>query len=69
MRRPHSRRKTAIHGSIRMRGAGELRLLGVVLMAAGLVLLFLCIPGWAWAALIGAGLVILGWGLVKPGRH
>ncbi|MBE5796047.1 MAG: hypothetical protein E7327_01555 [Clostridiales bacterium] len=48
----------------RRRAPPELRLLGAVLVAAGLTLLFLCIPGWAWAALIGAGLVIAGWWLI-----
>lgn len=65
MRRPHDRRKPVAHRSVCVRNASEIRLLGVVLIAAGLVLLFLCIPGWAWAALIGAGLVIVGWWLVK----
>lgn len=37
-----------------------LRLLGVVMLSAGLALLFLCVPGWAWAALLGAALVAVG---------
>jgi hypothetical protein len=38
------------------------------MVIAGLVLLFLCIPGWAWAALIGAGLIAVGFWLLTPGR-
>jgi len=39
-------------------------LVGYVLLALGIVLLFVCIPGWAWAALggvllIAAGLLVL----------
>ena len=33
------------------------KLLGVVMLAAGMALLFLCVPGWAWAAIAGAVLV------------
>lgn len=46
----------------------EVRLLGMVMIAAGLVLLFLCIPGWAWAAMIGAALVVAGFWLATLGR-
>ncbi len=45
------------------------RLAGAVLVAAGLLLLFLCIPGWAWAALVGAALVLLGFWLIQVGRR
>ena len=39
-----------------------LGLIGAGLMAGGLILLFACVPGWAWAAL--AGLVLIGAGYV-----
>lgn len=42
---------------------------GCVLISAGLLLLFLCIPGWAWAALSGAALVCAGWGLIATCRR
>ncbi|MBQ8200736.1 MAG: hypothetical protein IJZ74_03090 [Clostridia bacterium] len=45
------------------------RILGSVMIAAGLLLLFLCIPGWAWAALAGAALVALGYWLIQCGRR
>lgn len=35
---------------------------GVVLVAAGLIVLLLCIPAWAWAALLGVALAIAGLG-------
>ena len=40
-------------------------LVGLVLIAAGLILLFTCIPGWAWAALAGVLLIILGYALIR----
>ena len=40
---------------------------GLVLAAAGLLLLFLCIPGWAWTALIGAVLLAAGLWLATLG--
>lgn len=53
----------------RLRDTPELRLLGVLLLAVGLVLLFLCVPGWAWAALTGAVLVAAGLWLVTFGAR
>ena len=47
---------------------GTLTLIGGVLIAAGLLLVFLCIPGWAWAALGGAALIAAGWLLIRLGR-
>ena len=43
-------------------------MVGVVLIALGLLLLFLCIPGWAWAALGGIVLVAAGWLLLRLGQ-
>ena len=48
---------------------GMWHLLGCVLIAAGLLLLFLCIPGWAWAAMAGAALVMAGWALINTCRR
>ncbi len=39
---------------------GPLELLGYALIAVGAVLLFCCIPCWAWVALIGVALVAAG---------
>ena len=44
---------------------GLWKLLGCVFISAGLLLLFLCIPGWAWAALAGVVLVIGGAVLIR----
>lgn len=41
---------------------------GAVLMGIGLILLFVCIPGWAWAALAGLALIGLGYGLIRLGK-
>lgn len=42
-----------------------LQIAGIVLMIIGVVFLFLCIPGWAWAAVIGFALIIAGYLLVR----
>lgn len=42
---------------------------GWVLIAAGLLLLFVCVPGWAWAALAGILLVLAGYALLRLGRR
>lgn len=41
--------------------------LGAVLIGVGLVLLFVCIPGWAWLALTGLVLIVAGAVLVRLG--
>lgn len=41
---------------------------GAVLMALGLLLLFLCIPGWAWAAIAGILLIGAGYLLIRLGK-
>ena len=33
---------------------------GYALLALGVLLLFLCIPCWAWLALLGLGLIVAG---------
>ena len=50
-------------------GEGVWRMIGCVLICAGLLLLFLCIPGWAWAALAGAALTCAGWALISTCRR
>ncbi len=40
-------------------------LIGYALLLAGAVLLFVCIPGWAWLAVIGVGLMAAGWLVLK----
>ena len=45
------------------------RTIGVSLIALGLLLLFLCIPGWAWAAMAGCLLVAAGFLLIRIGRR
>lgn len=41
------------------------RVAGCALVAVGAILLFLCVPGWAWVALIGVGLIAAGLLLLK----
>ena len=48
---------------------GIWKMLGCVFISAGLLLLFLCIPGWAWAALAGLALVCCGWMLISTCRR
>ena len=45
------------------------QLIGFALIGLGLLLLFLCIPGWAWAALAGCLLVAAGLLLIRVGRR
>lgn len=45
-----------------------LLILGGCLIAVGLLLLFLCIPCWAWAALLGSALIVLGYILLRLGK-
>jgi len=45
------------------RGGGTL--LGYALLASGILLLFICIPGWAWVALLGVLLIAAGWLVLK----
>ena len=42
-----------------------LRVAGAVLIAAGAVLVLLCVPVWAWIAAIGAALIGLGLVLMR----
>ena len=50
-------------------GQRALMIAGVVLVAAGLIVLLLCIPAWAWAALLGVALAIAGLVLICVGRR
>ncbi|MDD6052113.1 MAG: hypothetical protein PUC00_12760 [Clostridiales bacterium] len=45
------------------------RFVGWTFICAGLLLLLLCIPGWAWAAIAGAALVSAGWALLNTCRR
>ena len=47
------------------RRSRPLLLAGAVLLLLGLTLMFLCIPGWAWAALAGILLIIAGYVLIS----
>ena len=38
---------------------------GIALIAAGLILLFACIPGWAWTAITGLVLIAVGYVLIR----
>lgn len=46
-------------------GSSVLQIIGIVLIAVGLLLLFICIPGWAWAAIIGILLILAGYFLLR----
>lgn len=36
------------------------KILGGILIAVGVLILILCIPGWAWFSLVGIGLIVAG---------
>ena len=42
-----------------------LRVAGYVLIGVGALLILLCVPGWAWLAIIGAALILLGVLLIR----
>ena len=42
-----------------------LRIAGYVLIGAGVLVILLCVPCWAWLALVGAALILLGLMLVR----
>ncbi|MBQ9196376.1 MAG: hypothetical protein IJ157_03950 [Clostridia bacterium] len=42
------------------KGSVLARLVGILLIAAGVLLIVLCVPMWAWMALIGTALIFLG---------
>lgn len=46
-------------------GSVLLRVAGYVLIGAGVILILLCVPGWAWLALVGAALILLGVLLIR----
>lgn len=48
-------------------GNGPFLIAGMILLASGLLLLFLCIPGWAWEAMIGVLLAVAGILLIRAG--
>lgn len=61
---------TARHGKVRAQcypavKSTALTILGIALIAVGVLLVFLCVPYWAWLAAIGALLIALGILLVK----
>lgn len=37
-----------------------LRVIGGVLIAAGVLVILLCVPGWAWLSFVGAALILAG---------
>lgn len=43
--------------------------IGLALLLVGGIVLVLCIPGWAWAALLGAALAAIGAVLIFLGRR
>ena len=42
-----------------------LRIAGFLLIGAGIILILLCVPGWAWLAFVGAALILLGIMLIR----
>lgn len=51
--------------SYRKRPMQFLQILGLLLIAMGMMLLFICIPGWAWAAAAGILLILVGYLLLR----
>ena len=55
---PENRRVYTV--SYPTRGSRLARTAGIILIAAGVLLIVLCVPLWAWLALIGAVLIFIG---------
>ena len=43
--------------------------IGAVLVGVGALLLFLCVPGWAWTALLALAFICVGLVLLKIGKN
>lgn len=46
-------------------GGKVLRIVGITLIVTGVILIVLCVPLWAWLALVGAALIVIGVLLLK----
>lgn len=46
-------------------GGKAVRIVGFVLIGLGILLILLCIPCWAWLAMIGALLMLVGFALIR----
>ena len=57
----------AMQRCYRTGGSPVLTVIGAALLIAGAVVLFVCIPGWAWCGVIGVILIAAGFLLVKLG--
>lgn len=42
-----------------------LKILGYILIGGGILLVLLCVPSWAWLAIIGAAMILLGLVLIQ----
>jgi len=61
----HRATTSACFQSYRQRSNPAVQAAGIVLIAFGLTLLFICIPGWAWAAAAGLLLITAGYLLLR----
>lgn len=42
------------------KGSMLARIVGIVMIAAGMLMIVICVPLWAWMALIGTALIFIG---------
>ena len=45
--------------------SAAIRIAGFALIGAGILLILLCVPGWAWLAVLGAALILTGLLLIR----
>ena len=45
--------------------SAALRIAGFALIGAGILLILLCVPGWAWLFVLGAALILAGLLLIR----
>ena len=46
-------------------GGALRRIAGIALILLGVLILFLCVPFWAWWGLLGAALIVIGFTLTR----
>lgn len=47
------------------KGGKAASIIGILLIAVGVLLIILCVPLWAWLAIVGAALILVGLLLVR----
>ena len=60
-------RKTMETACYPTQGSAIRRIIGIALIVLGVLLILFCVPYWAWWALLGAALIVVGFFLTRGG--